>query len=204
MEEAHVDDEAHVEDEPLVDIIPEQETQIPQVQDFGVTYILSSVVEFVSSNGWYLLVTGVILAYIWYTYVKPRLDKYKQQRSDWLESAEQHKNPDLLVQRHEAMEAARRRMQESHDVKASEQAEKIKQKEEIKKQSKIEEWDKHRQGLGYHSKAPKPSEAASVDKSKTSQKPKAKLRPEYNPMLGNLGNPSRYQPSRRGGGSGGG
>jgi len=164
---------------------------------------VTSVFGIISSYGWHVVVLS-ILGMIVYQKMKPKIQNWQEQR----EAAEYHKNPDKVLARERAIDAARLKLQEQYNQRAQEaaivQEEKHKQLEEKKRREKIEDWERHERGEGYRNRTKAPeasptSEEAAVLKPKN----KARLRPEYNPMTGEGGGSSRYVPSRRGPSAGG-
>ncbi|XP_014662891.1 PREDICTED: selenoprotein S-like isoform X2 [Priapulus caudatus] len=107
--------------------------------------------------------------------------------------------------RQEAMEAARRRMQEEHAGAAAAWQSQQAEKEMVKRQEKIEDWEKHTQGLGYRSKIKKNDEKASPSQPPPkSTKSKPLRNNDYSPLAGAAGPACQITFGRRGGGSRGG
>jgi len=115
---------------------------------------------------------------------------------DWLEERSKSNGssggvqlaPEVAMQRHEAMMAARMRLQGDVDKCAEVEAEKQREKEEKVRREKIEDWENHQKGGGYKSKTKAPAQS---------------LREGYNAMGGGSGS-SGYRPARRNTGGGGG
>lgn len=160
--------------------------------------------EFIQGYGWFL-VLGVIVFLYFKSKLSPTIEKYRQQAED--ARAKRNYDPGRAQEKLEAMEAARRRMQEQFDSQAARYAEQQKIKEEEKRQQKIEDWDGHLEGKGYRSKY-------KVKEDKTEEKkplPKSKLpkskplrQSDYNPLTGDSGASCSWRPASRGGGGGGG
>jgi len=113
-----------------------------------------------------------------------------------------------ILARDEAIETARRRMQEQYDLKAKEAAIKQKEKEELQRQEKIKNLEKYGTILGRSSKTlVAETNAPTVSQVLGKKKPdnKSRLRPEYNPLMGDSSSSGVcFRPARRGGGAGGG
>lgn len=188
---------------------PGGEPQMPVNEDppFIMQNLYTPAVVFLSQYGWYCVFGLIVLAFL-LSKIQPTISQWLKKREEEEQLAFYKKNPDLAFQRQEAMERARRKLQEQHDSAAQIHAEKQKQLEEEKRQRKIEDWENHLQGKSYKSKVYKPSEEA---KSSTSQsKPKKDggkkpfRRSDYNPLMGDFSGGSSFRPARRGGASGGG
>ncbi|XP_076041327.1 selenoprotein S-like [Oratosquilla oratoria] len=153
-----------------------------------------------SSYGWYV-VTAIFIGVIVWRRVRPLFMKWKKKKEDEQEAAEFHKNPDVFISRELAIEAARQRMQDEYSRAAAAHAVKIKELEEKKQQERLENMEAQMRGEG-RSRS-KLSTATSVPSSSSPSKPsgKAKLRPEYNPLMGG-GGACGYRPARRSGGGG--
>uniref|UniRef100_G3MLD6 Selenoprotein S n=1 Tax=Amblyomma maculatum TaxID=34609 RepID=G3MLD6_AMBMU len=161
-----------------------------------------TVLNFVSANGWFVTF-GLIGLYILYT----KLGSYLP---SWRTSAPQQQQnygaaeANEFVQRQEAMERARRRMQEIQNALTEKQKEKMAQLEEQKRQEKIDNWEQFQQGRGLGSKLRNiGAEESSAESSGLSRRPKGKrddgerLRgSDYNPLTGSSGG-SSYRPERR-------
>lgn len=155
--------------------------------------LFDSGVEYLQQYGWFILLGVLILLYI-KTKLDPKIRKLKSKAEDI--SYQKKFDPDTTQRRLEAMERARKKLQEEHDAKAAMYAEQQKQKEEEKRKQKIEEWENLQDGKGYRSKV-KPKDESSESPGKL--KPKPKLRQnDYNPLMGG-GGPG-YRPARRTGG----
>jgi len=187
----------HAQEEPPINQTPEVLKDL-----FGlVIYILQR-------YGWYLLIGLIVVLYF-----KDRvLQRLSRLTSSLQGETNTHRYDDeTAVQRLEALEASRRRLQEQMDAQAARHAEEMKKKEEEKRAQKIEDWERHREGKGYRSKYRPPTEtdgaAASGGSSTTAgaKKKKNVYRPaDYNPLLGSGGGGACFRPERRGGGGGGG
>ncbi|XP_078800999.1 selenoprotein S [Oryzias latipes] len=105
----------------------------------------------------------------------------------------------------EALEAARRRMQEELDSRAAQYREKMRQQEEQKRRQKIESWENMQTGRSCRetrsSQASEETGPSSVPKPK---KDKKSLRSaDYSPLGGQGGGSCSWRPGRRGPSSGG-
>uniref|UniRef100_A0A023FRN6 Putative selenoprotein ixodes scapularis selenoprotein n=1 Tax=Amblyomma cajennense TaxID=34607 RepID=A0A023FRN6_AMBCJ len=161
-----------------------------------------TVLDFISTNGWFVTF-GLIGLYVLYTKLGSYLPSWRsstpQQQQNY-GAAE----ADEFVKRQEAMERARRRMQEVQDALAEKQKEKMAQLEEQKRQEKIDNWEQFQQGRGLGSKLRNVgAEESSAESSKLSRRPKGsrddgeRLRgSDYNPLTGSSGG-SSYRPERR-------
>ncbi|CAG0914819.1 unnamed protein product [Notodromas monacha] len=126
-------------------------------------------------------------------------------------------DPDVVVRRQEEMEAARQRLQAQYDERARVHAERMKEKEEKNRATAVSEWEKHQGGQGYRSKvkASEEQEAAALraanelnnvsgvgsSSSGPSSRPARRMRPEFNPLMGQ--GTSRFTPTPRGNVGGG-
>lgn len=148
-------------------------------------------------NLWYVILAAVSIYYLWQR-LSPSLGSNSS-----ASSSHQTLNPQEILEKQEAQEKARKRMQELYDQKAREHAIKQKEKEEIMRQNKIQNLEKYGTVLGRSAKTlvteSSPQQNETLPKKKIE---KPKLRPEYNPLMG--GNSSCFRPARRGGGAGGG
>lgn len=178
-------------------------TQSPQNEtpEF-ITNSFGSLVSILESYGWFILICLCGLMYLYQKY-KPSYEKWKQEQDDLREAEERKKDPDRSYNMQLNMEEARRRMQERASADAEIKRQKDLEIAERKRQEKIEEWEKHKQGKGYHSKS-KLKQEETVEPSTKTLKAKKTFRPEYNPLGGDGGGSSHYRPSGRGGFSGGG
>jgi hypothetical protein len=143
------------------------------------------VISFIESNGWYLLIGGIIIYYIY--------NKYKDQITNTTQAYRHKKevkeDDTVLLDRLQRMEAARERQQRQLDLAAAKYLEEKKLKEERLAKEKQEEWERHQQGLGYRSKTKRNDDDLSAlglaqqNKSKSSKK--STLRDDdYNPLTG--------------------
>lgn len=158
----------------------------------------------VNTNPWIIFFIGVALYY-----VLQNILSFQQQTSSSHSSTTP--NSEEILAREEAIEAARRRMQEQYNLKAKEAAIKRKEKEELQRQEKLKNLEKYGTVLGRSSKTLVAEEnntlsASQVLGTKNKKPEKSKLRPEYNPLMGDGGGSSGvcFRPARRSGGAGGG
>lgn len=160
-------------------------------------FFMFAVVNFVSTNGWFITF-GLIGLYVLYT----KFESYFQSWRPRPQQPQYHGNPETLIQRQEAMEVARRRMQERQDALAEQQKVKQKELEERKRQEKINNWDQLQQGRGLGSKlGTSPREEEVAQPSGLSKRSKGssseRLRgTDFNPLMGSAGG-SSYRPERR-------
>lgn len=162
-------------------------------------------------NPWVVLLTAVGL-YFLYQRFKPQIEErwseWSERRQREAETAEIKKNPDLYREKMEAMELARRRMQERYTTESILAAEKAAEREEEKKRQQVEEWENLQQGKGYRNRvkveAAEFGDGVTRTEDKTKAKKRSTLRPEGNfPLMGGGGGSGGYRPARRNVGGGG-
>ncbi|KAF0043648.1 hypothetical protein F2P81_004985 [Scophthalmus maximus] len=143
------------------------ETTSPKNQDLSSLSLTAG--ELLSQYGWPLLLVSV-LGYLLIQY----LSKWISRQSS---NSSAPQTPQV-ARRQEALEAARRKMQEELDAKAVIFKEKQKQQEEEKRRQKVELWESMKEGKSYKrtAKSPQTTEEASsssttVLKAKTDKKP---------------------------------
>ncbi|XP_063585024.1 selenoprotein S-like isoform X1 [Penaeus indicus] len=176
--------------------------QTPQI----ISQFIYNVMTLITSFGWYVVGLSALGYFLWLR-LRPKVNQWKEQRERDQEAAELHKNPDKVLARERAIEAARQRMQEEYNKRAIAHAEKVQEVEEKKRQERIEDWERHERGEGYRNKTRHTAAPAaavpgpSASQSKPSGKPR--LRPEYNPLTGEGGGSCRFRPDRRGPSAGG-
>ena len=162
--------------------------------------VLGSSFEFVQSNGWFILIAACI-AYYLYTQWQRRQSEASRNGG----SARVELNNPRHIEHAKAIEEARLRQQAAFDAAKLKYLEEKKLKEEKLAQEKAEEWERHKQGLGYHSKTKKPEESqedqlGKLGLSSQNKDKKPRLRgADYNPLTGSSTNPSGpacYRPSR--------
>ncbi|RVE43086.1 hypothetical protein evm_012260 [Chilo suppressalis] len=85
-------------------------------QEATMTNPLTFVLQFVATNGWYIVGAAAALLYLG-NKLRPRYEQWKQARED----AEYHKNPDVALARMEAIQRAREKQQQLL-LEASQQA----------------------------------------------------------------------------------
>uniref|UniRef100_A0A3P8VH44 Selenoprotein S n=1 Tax=Cynoglossus semilaevis TaxID=244447 RepID=A0A3P8VH44_CYNSE len=143
--------------------------------------------------GWYLLLVCVLV----YLLIQ-HLNRRSSSRSHSSDTATPE-DAVVVKQRHEAMEAARRRMQEELDARASAFIEKQKQQVEEKRKQKIEIWESVQQGKSYKGSA----KLSQVSFSPPLLVLSCLSFSDYNPLSGNGGGTCTWRPGRRGPSSGG-
>ena len=156
-------------------------------------------------NPWYVVLLAVILYVIYNRYrdqIEARLAEWKRRREEHAEVAAIKKNPDIYRSKMEAMERARRAMQDRYDGQAAAFAERERVREEEKQRERAQELENLMSGKGYRNKV-KVEEAQFGDGVRRSEgeqdkakKKKPQFRPEYNPLMGGGGS-SGYRPARR-------
>ncbi|CAN9506908.1 unnamed protein product [Ophioblennius macclurei] len=146
--------------------------------------------EVLSLYGWHLLLVAFIVVLL-----VQQLKKRRPRESEPCTAPAASQDAAFVARRQEAMEAARRKMQEDLDAKAVLFKEKQKQREEEKRRQKLE---------NYEGIVMSQDEAAS---SSTALKPKTDKKPlrstDYSPLSGQGGATCSWRPSRRGPSSGG-
>ncbi|XP_041640908.1 selenoprotein S isoform X1 [Cheilinus undulatus] len=157
--------------------------------------------ELLSQYGWHLLVVSVLV----YLLIQHLMKRFRQREQH--AEPQTHQDVASVVRNQEAMEAARRRMQEELDAKAAAFREKQKQVEEEKRKQKIEMWDSMQQGKSYKGAQRAVQTSEEAGPSTTVLKPKTDKKPlrgsDYNPLTGEGGGSCSYRPGRRGPSSGG-
>lgn len=172
------------------------------------TNLFMRVSSFMVSYGWYTL-GFLLVGFLTWTRVEPKIKRWLRKRDDDQEAAKYHKNPDILLSRHQALDVARQKMQEQYNKAAYENLEKMKAKEEQTRELKIAEWERMQSGKGHKLKdksSASVSDANSTSSSSAKNKPatKPRMRPEYNPLTGDTGASScRWRPTSRGASGGG-
>jgi len=165
----------------------------PELLSTGVGTIITTI----ESYGWLILILTLILFYLYHKY-KPTYKQWREKQELLKEEEQSKKNPELFYDRQLKMEQARQRLQEKVVADYAAKKERENELAELKRQKKIEEWEKHKEGRGYHSKsAIKPSTEPSADAKTLKPKKKSDYRPEFNPLAGGGGGTSGYRPSRR-------
>ncbi|XP_045136799.1 selenoprotein S A-like [Portunus trituberculatus] len=173
-----------------------------------VTSLVTKVLSFLIGYGWYV-VGFMLVGFIAWNHLEPKIKRWLKKREDDQEAAEYHKNPDILLSRHQALDAARQKMQEQYNKVASDSLEKRKVREEKMREDKIAEWERMQSGKGNRLKDKSSASVSDTKKTNSSSakdKPAAKprMRPEYNPLTGDAGASScRWRPTSRGASGGG-
>jgi len=194
------DEEAFVEDEPDPTFEDPQNDQV-FIQDSYINYVMAYL-----SNPWVLLLIAIAIYYlIQRLELNIKYQNWKEQRQYAAEAEHVKKNPDFYRARMEAMERARQKQQDAHDIAARELAEKERQKEEERRLQKVEQLENLLEGKGYNNKSNRTaaSESEKPASSAKANKTKSNFRSDYNPLMGNSGGSSRYRPDRRTTGGGG-
>jgi len=158
----------------------------------------------VETYGWLILIALSVGIYLYQKY-KPSYEKWRQKQELLKEEEKNKKNPELAYNVQLKMEEARRKLQDKVLADYAVKKEKELLLAEQKRLQKIEEWEKHKEGRGYHSKSRKPPEESTDVNAAKPLKPRKKneFRPEFNPLGGGGGGSSGYRPSRRNMNSGG-
>lgn len=160
----------------------------------------SDVLEFIQANGWLILITSIIVYYIY--------NKYKSTSVISSDSSYKKEDEGKILQQMQNIEAVRLRQQAAIDAAAMKYREEKLKKEEMDSKRRQEEWELHQQGLGSKNKQKKNTHEEDLaalgltSKNKNlSSKPRLKDS-DYNPLMGNSGGERptfrRAQPSRGG------
>lgn len=173
----------------------------PVVESEGLQF-LQQIVGFVFSDyGWYIMFGSIALYFL--------IQKLCQVKGVKRKVSVSTEDPSVVVRRQEALEAARRRMQEELDAKAELYKDKQKQIEEEKRKQKIEMWESMQEGKSYKGKLKLNQDAgeSSAADLAARTKPKSDKKPlrgsDYNPLSGSGGGSCSWRPGRRGPSSGG-
>ncbi|XP_045136813.1 uncharacterized protein LOC123519519 isoform X1 [Portunus trituberculatus] len=117
------------------------------------------------------------------------------------------KDPDILLSTDQALLAARQRMQEQYNKAAKESLEKKKAREEKMREDKIAELECMQSGKGNRLKDNSSASVSDTKKTNSScakTAAKRRMKPEYNPLVGDTGASSRrWKPTSRGASGGG-
>lgn len=172
----------------------------PPLKNQDLSSLTLIVGDFLSQYGWYLLF-GTVMLYLLILHLSKRRSS---QRSP---NPQAPQDATLVARRQEAVEAARRKMQEELDAKAAVFIEKQKSQEEEKRRQKIEMWESMQQGKSYKGAAKLSQTTEEASSSQTVLKPKTDKKPlrstDYNPLTGQGGGSCSWRPGRRGPSSGG-
>ncbi len=153
-----------------------------------------------SLNPWVYIVLAVA---IWWFYNKyrddiwRRIERWRQQRQEEADIAAIKKNPDAFRAKMEAMDEARRRLQDKYDSEARAAEERRLEKEAEAQRQRAKDLEDMMAGRGYRNKV-RGTEDEDANKRMAA---KAKLRPDYTPLMGH--GSSGYRPSRRSNNRGG-
>ncbi|XP_076143495.1 selenoprotein S-like isoform X1 [Alosa pseudoharengus] len=166
-------------------------------------FLQLNVAVILADYGWYLLCL-CIGVYVVLQHLQKK--RPRQDQSATPGEVPGPKDPVSVVRRQEAMEAARKKMQEELDAKAALFLERQQELEEEKRQQKIEKWESMKEGKSFkgNSRVTQNSDEAG---SSTVLKPKSdkkSLRSTgYNPLSGAGGGSCAWRPGRRGPSAGG-
>ncbi|XP_049794107.1 selenoprotein S-like [Schistocerca nitens] len=170
-----------------------QETLEQTTPTFLLSYI-SAGVDILQNYGWYILGASLLCLYAW-SKIKPHVYKWLKDREDRQFAAKYHKDPDLIYKRQDAIETARRRLEEKYAAEAAKAAEKRKELEEKKRQ----EWLRRQEGTSHpghrlNEGLDQDSHNNATDENASRKKPTG-LRSDYNPLMGS--GSRGYRPPRR-------
>ncbi|XP_053176645.1 selenoprotein S isoform X1 [Scomber japonicus] len=182
-----------------VDDLPEMEKAPIKNQDLN--FLSLSAEDLLSEYGWYLLAVTV-LVYLLIQHLSKR-----RSRVPCSPPTQTPQDAVLVARRQEAMEAARRKMQEELDTKAAIFREKQTQQEQEKRRQKIEIWESMQQGKSHKGTTKHPQTTEETSSSTAVLKPKTDKKSlrsaDYNPLTGQGGGSCSWRPGRRGPSSGG-
>ncbi|XP_065565199.1 selenoprotein S-like [Artemia franciscana] len=142
-------------------------------------------------DSWLIFLIGIITIFL----LLRRSDLFKRSSDQAV-----FQDPEAALRKLEAMEAARKRMQEKYSMEARAFAEKQKEKAEAKRRELLEELEKYQSGGGNKTKGKSEEPSDSLKTKPSTTKPR--LRPDYNPLMGYDGS-SGFRSSRRGPSAGG-
>lgn len=179
--------------------IQQQQHHHQTLQNQDLSFIQQIAGGILSQYGWYLLLLTVAV-YLLVQYLSKRRASNRNSVPDTAQ------DPVFVVRRQEAVEAARKKMQDELDAKAALFREKQLQLEEEKRRQKIEQWESMQEGKSYKAKSAHNTEEESS--SSTVLKPKTEKKSlrstGYNPLSGDGGGAScAWRPGRRGPSAGG-
>ncbi|XP_066975727.1 selenoprotein S-like [Macrobrachium rosenbergii] len=184
-------------------------SSLNQQNPWFISQVITSITSTIEANGWYILGL-LILLYIVKINLQPKISAWRRKREEAEELAAVHKDPDRYLERELALDKARQKLQQQYNQNAEQWIEKQKELEEKKRREKVEDWERHERGEGYRNKSRNTASAAAAPASNASsatgdkKSGKPKLRPEYNPMTGDIGGGScRWRPDRPGPSGGG-
>ncbi|KAJ8961021.1 hypothetical protein NQ314_006003 [Rhamnusium bicolor] len=143
--------------------------------------IFGTIVHSIENYGWYMLLFGLVFAYVYQKILKSYIDEYEKRKNEEEYAAKYHKNPDLFVERQIAQQQYAMKLQEKYKSDAEEYKKKLEEKEAKKR----EEYRLKFEGIG----GEKLGSSSNKDKSNS-------FKPEYNPLTG-AGSSSNYRPPRR-------
>ncbi|XP_054717740.1 selenoprotein S-like [Uloborus diversus] len=158
----------------------------PNATPEPVENLFTTILSLLSAYGWTILFVIVVLNLLW-SHFHPKYKKWRDQKEDREKEQVLQQNPELILERQEALARARQKLQEEHDRLNKEYEEKIRQKEEMKRQEKIANFERI---MG------KQNTTGGNDKSLNLR------RNDYAPLMGS-GPTCSYRPSRRGTSGGG-
>ncbi|CAH1154797.1 unnamed protein product [Phaedon cochleariae] len=101
---------------------------------------IASVVGIFEDYGWYILISGVIMAYLYQRYLRTIVDHYRIKRDEAEYAAKYHKNPDLVTARLTAQEQRTLQLQEKYRRDAEEHKRKIEEKEAKKREALLNKY----------------------------------------------------------------
>ncbi|XP_078539225.1 selenoprotein S isoform X1 [Lissotriton helveticus] len=175
----------------------------PVLEKEGINFLQETVGWVFTEYGWYIFFLCIAL----YLVVQKLSGRIRHIRST---APVVTGDPTEVVRQHEALAAARLRMQEELNAQAEKYKERQKELEEEKRRQKIEVWESMQEGKSYKasSRRSQLEAAPSTSASTTVQTPKSdkkSLRGSgYNPLTGDGGGACAWRPGRRGPSSGGG
>lgn len=143
--------------------------------------IVYDLLEFIQANGWFIVLGGCLLYYLYNKY-NIRIPEFSMPQSNHRDLDE-----DQQLKRMQNIEAVRLKQQAAMDAAAAKYREEKIRKDELLSKQKEEEWELHQQGLGYKSKTKRTEDDLSsfglAQKNPNSSRPKLRGA-DYNPLTG--------------------
>ncbi|XP_057301665.1 selenoprotein S B-like [Hydractinia symbiolongicarpus] len=158
---------------------------------------LTTAVLTIETYGWFILIGGFIVFFLYQKY-NPSYKQWRKMKEEFSAQQEAKKHPDKTYQIQVAVEKSRQKLQQQVGIDSHKKKLKQEQLEEEKRRQKIEEWEKHKQGKGYHLKRKTQEVKSETANENLKPKKKHQLRPaDYNPLMVGDGGSCTYRPGRR-------
>jgi len=149
----------------------------------------------IGNFAWPVFVIGVI-GWVLYHKYQDQIQNWLSKRNQQKQDAFHHKNPDILIAREAAIEAARLKLQEKYSQASAEAREQEKKKEEERRKRKAEEAEALLRGIGGR----RLQEEQEAKKDDSKDKSKFSTKRDFNPLMGGGGSCSWRPTNRRAGG----